>query len=247
MTNPVDSYLDAKLEKRAQRDQKHVELWQTWKNDPNPRTLKPLLKELEPVFGHALNSWKAPNVNPAAMKANIMQHAIKALDGYDPNRGASITTHVTNRIQKAKRFNVQAQNMAYIPEEKARYIGVIDAAKDQLYDEHGRDPTHEEIASIVGISPKRVKEIQGLRRADIHSSAFASDPGGYAASRDQEIIHLLRAELKPDEQKVYDYIYGQNGMPTITSTGELAKKLGKTDSQISRIKNRIAAEYAKYK
>ena len=247
MTDPVDGYLDAKLEKRAQRDQKHVELWQTWKSNPTPQTLKPLLKELEPVFGHALNSWKAPNVNPAAMKANITQHAIRALEGYDPNRGASITTHVTNRIQKAKRFNVQAQNMAYIPEEKARHIGAIDAARDKLYDEFGRDPTHTEIAGEVGLSPKRVKEIQGLRRADIRSSTFASDPTGYAASRDQEIIHLLRAELKPEEQKVYDYIYGQNGMPTITSTGELAKKLGKTDSQISRIKNRIAAEYAKYK
>lgn len=247
MANPVDSYFDAKLEKRAHRDEKHRELWQTWKTDPNPQTLKPLLKELEPVFGHALRSWKAPNVNEAAFKAEIVTHAIKALQNYDPNRGASLSTHITGRIQKAKRFNTQAQNMAYIPEEKARHIGAIDAARDSLYDDLGRDPTHTEIAKIVGLTPNRVKEIQGLRRADIRGSTFASDPVGHSSSRDQEIISLLRAELKPDEQSVYDHIYGQNGKPVVSSTGALAKLLGKTDSQVSRIKNRIAEAYNKYK
>lgn len=244
MGNPVDQYI---LEKRAARDQKHLELWQEWKSNPNPTTLKPLLKQFEPVFNHSIRSWKAPNVNEAAFKGEVIIHAIKAFGNYDPSRGASLTTHVVQRIQKAKRFNAQAQNMAYIPEDKAKHIGAIDAARDQLYEELGRDPTHSEIAGTIGITPKQVKEIQVRRRADIRGSAFASDPVGYSASRDQEIISLLRPELKPDEQVVYDYIYGMNGKPRISSTGELAKKLGKTDSQISRIKNRIAEVYNRYK
>lgn len=245
--NAVDDYLDSRLEKRAERDQKHLELWQTWKADPNPQTLQPLLKQFEPTFNYAVKSWRAPKVNESAFRAEITSHAIKALENYDPNRGASLVTHVTGRIQKAKRFNTQAQNMAYIPEEKAKYIGKIDAARDQLYDELGREPTHVELAPIVGISAKRVKEIQGLRRADIHSSTFQSDPNGYAGSRDQEIISLLRPELKGDEQVVYDHVYGQNGKRTVTSTGELAKILGKSPSQISRIKSRIADAYNKYR
>lgn len=244
--DPLDAYLDASMEKRGERDQKHLELWQTWKQDPNPQTLKPLLKQFEPTFNHAIKSWKAPNVNQAAFKANVTTHAIKAFENYDPDRGASLTTHVTNRIQKAKRFNVQAQNMAYIPEDKAKWIGKIDAAKDQLYEELGREPTHQEVAPLVGISPKRVKEIQGLRRADIRSSTFQSDPTGYSSSRDQEIISLLRPELKGDEQLVYDHIYAQNGKPRVTSTGELGRLLGKSPSQISRLKSRIAAAYKKY-
>jgi hypothetical protein len=244
--NPVEDYLDARKEKNASRDDKHTELWQTWKADPNPQTLKPLLQQFAPTFNHAIKSWKAPNVNEAAFRAEIQSHAIKAFGNYDPNRGASLTTHVTGRIQKAKRFNTQSQNMAYIPEDKAKWIGKIDAAKDQLYEELGRDPTHIELAPLVGISPKRVKEIQGLRRADIRSSTFQSDPGGYSSSRDQEIISLLRSELKGDEQLVYDHIYGQNGKPVVTSTGELGRLLGKSPSQISRLKSRIAAAYKKY-
>lgn len=245
--NALDEYEDAKLEKRAERDQKHLQLWETWKANPTPQTLKPLLKQFEPTFGHAVRSWKAPNVNESAFRADLTRHAINALENYDPSYGTSLTTHITGRIQKSKRFNTQAQNMAYIPEEKAKWIGKIDAARDQLYDEHGRDPTPEEMSPVVGIPAERIKEIQGLRRADIRSSTFQSDPGGQGGSRDQEIIALLRPELKRDEQLVYDYIYGQNGKRVVTSTGELGKLLGKSPSQISRLKSRIAEVYNKYK
>jgi DNA-directed RNA polymerase specialized sigma subunit len=136
--------------------------------------------------------------------------------------------------------------MAYIPEDKARHIGKIDTARDQLYDDLGREPTHTEIAGIVGLKPSLVKEIQGLRRADVRGSAFSSDPIGHTGSRDQEVIALLRQELKPDEQEVYDFVYGHNGKPKIESTGEIARRLGKSPSQISRIKNRIGDVYKKY-
>jgi hypothetical protein len=244
--NPLDDYLDTKLEKRAERDAKHRELWETWKADPNPHTLQPLLKQFAPVFGAATQKYKAPNVNDAAFHAEVQKQAIKSLETYDPNRGASLVTHVTNGLKKVQRFNTRVQNLAYIPEDKSRYIGQIDSATDELREELGRDPTHHEVGGIVGISGKRVKEIQGLRRADIKGSSFASDPVGHVGSRDQEVVALLRQELNGDEQKVYDYIFGQNGMPKIESTGEIARRMGKNPSQISRIKNRIGEAYKKY-
>jgi integrase len=242
---PVDDYLSAVREKNAERDDKHKELWQTWKQDPNPQTLQPLLHQFEPIFSSKVREWKAPNTNEAAFRADLNKRAINAFENYDPNK-ASLVTHVNNYLKKSKRFNTRNQNLAYIPEEKAKYIGKIDAARDQLYDEFGREPTHSEVGSIVGISGRRVKEIQGLRRADIIGSSFQSDPQGHVGSRDQEVISLLRQELKGDEQKVYDYVYGQNGMPKIESTGEIARRMGKSDSQVSRIKNRIAEVYKKY-
>lgn len=240
--NPVDAY----LEKRSSRDQKHMDLWQGWKNNPNPQTLQPLLKELAPTFGAAAQKYKAPNVNDAAFHAAVQKEAIKSLENYDPNRGASIVTHVTNGLKKVQRFNTRAQNNAYIPEEKSKYIGKIDSAIDELRDEFGREPTHNEIGGVVGISGRRVKEIQGLRRDDIRGGAFASDPVGHVGSRDQEVVALLRSELKGNDQQVYDYIYGQNGKPKIESTGEIAKRMGLSPSQVSRSKNRIAETYNKY-
>lgn len=244
--NPIDEYQDAVLEKRAERDQHHLQLWQTWKQDPTPNNLQPLLKQFDRTFGAAVKTIKAPNVNEAAFRGVLAKNAISAFESYDPNRGASLTTHVTNYIQKAKRFNTKAQNMAYIPEDKVKYIGKIDAARDELRDDLGRDPTHQEIGSRVGISGKLVKEIQGLRRADIRASSFQSDPVGHVGSRDREVISLLKTELKGDDLTVYNYLYGQNGMPKIESTGDIAKRMGKSPSQISRIKNHIAALYNQY-
>src|ERR1044071_10057459 len=154
--NPVDEY----LEKRSSRDQKHLDLWQGWKNNPTPQNLQPLLKELAPTFGAAAQKYKAPNVNDAAFHAAVQKEAIKSLENYDPNRGASIVTHVTNGLKKVQRFNTRAQNNAYIPEEKSKYIGKIDSAIDEVRDEFGREPTHNEIGGVVGISGRRVKEIQ---------------------------------------------------------------------------------------
>jgi sigma-70-like protein len=244
--NPMEDYFEAKTKRASSRDEKHVELWQAWKADPNPQNLEPLLQQFKPIFNSKVKQWRAPNVNESAFRAELDKHAIKAFETYDPSRGTTIATHVTNVIQKAKRFNTQAQNLAYIPEDKARYIGKIDTARDQLREELGRDPTHSEIGGVVGISGRRVKEIQGLRRADIRGTAFQSDPLGHSASRDREIISLLRPELKGEEQVVYDYLYGQNGKPKVESTGEIARRLGKSASHVSRIKNRIAAVYKQY-
>lgn len=244
---PIDEYFSAKLEKHAQRDARDIEMWQTWKGNPNPTTLEPLLDRFKPTFNTAVRNWKAPNTNEAAFRAELMTHAIGAFENYDPTRGASLSTHLTRRIEKAKRFNTRVQNLAYIPEDKVKYIGPIDSAADDLRDELNRDPTHAEIGARVGLSGKRVKEIQSLRRADIRGSAFASDPVGHTSSRDQEVISLLRHELKPgDEQTVFDHIYGLNGKAKNESTGTIARLMGKSESQISRIKNTIANKYKQF-
>lgn len=248
--NPVDDY----LEKRAERDNQDLQLWQTYQSQPSKNTLKPLLDRFEPEFKRGVRQWKAPNVNEAAFRGNMMQHAIRAIQTYDPNRGASLATHVNNGLKRVQRFNNQMQNLAYIPEDKSKYIGPIDAAADHLRDELGRDPTSQEIAAQVNLTPrlknisgKRVEEIQGLRRRDILGSAFESDPMGHTSSRSREVVQLLRGTLgSEDEKTVYDYIYGKNGKPRITSTSAIAKRMGKSDSQVSRIKGRIVAQYNKY-
>ena len=255
--DPVEDYLDQFSESgktaAQKRDEEDLQAWQTWRQNPNAKTMAPILNRMEPVFNSAVRSFKAPNVNEAAFRGFLQQQAIRAAQTFDPTRGASFRTHATNLMQKAKRFNAQLQNAAYIPEEKVRFIGPIDAAVDHLTDELGREPTHSEVAKQVSMQPrfrisaKRVGEIQGLRRKDILGSSFESDPLGHTGSRDREIIALLRPSLKTeDERTVYDYTYGMNGKPKITSTNELASRMGKNPSQIARIKSRIIEEYNKY-
>lgn len=242
--NPVDEYLKDK--EASAQDAKDIEAWKTWKDDPTPQNFQPLMQRFDGLMAQKARIWKAPRVNDAAFKRNMMGHALSAFKSFDPSYGASLRTHVTNRVQKSKRYNVQNQNLAYIPEPKAMLIGKIDAATDELRDDLGREPTHQEVGSAIGKSGKLVKEVQGLRRNDVASASFETDPVSILSPRHDQVVSLLRPALKGDEQHVFDYMYGLNGKPRIASTGDIATKMGKSPSQISRLKKRVEEQYKKY-
>jgi DNA-directed RNA polymerase specialized sigma subunit len=246
-SNSVDLIDDYFMAKTSARNDKDLELWHSWKQDPTPEKLEPLLQQFKPTIAASARKFRAPNVNPAAFNAVLQSHAIKAFEGYDPQHGASLNTYVTQRLQGAQRFNEQGQNMAYIPHDKVRHIGAIDKVYDELYQESGREPTHAEIGSQLGLSPKLVKTVQESRRADIRSGSFESDPIGHASSRDVEVMNMLRPELSPDAQRLYDLIYPPPGQKPVTSTGQLAKRLGVSDSRVSRLKNEIIATHKKFR
>jgi DNA-directed RNA polymerase specialized sigma subunit len=250
--NPVEDFLQAKeAAPNARREKEHA-LWETWNaNDRTPKHLEPLLNVFEPVVKAKIREWKAPRVNESAFRAELHTHMIKAFQDFDASRGASLRTHVENRIKKAKRYNAKHQNFAYIPEDPARFIGKIQRAQDELKEDLGRDPTHLEIARSVNdtdpkakLTTKRVGEIITYQRADRLDSGWTYDPVSRDANREQEVLSLIQAELpsvfpNEDDRSVFEHIYGINGKALITGTNELAKKLGKSPSQISRIKSSV--------
>lgn len=257
--NPIDEALAARTETQvklaAERAAHDLKLWEAWKKDPSPETTRPLLQRFDPIFKSKSIQWKAPTVNPAAFKLELQTLAIKAFETYDPSRGAALRTHLDWTLNKARRFNNQQQNYAHIPEEKALLIGPIDSARDQLREELGRDPTNMEIADFVNekkrskrpLTEAKVKEIQKSRINDIIFSNLQADPNPQSISRDRQVIGLLRPALKPDEQVVFDYIYGLNGKPKMENTGDIARAMGKQPSQVSRLKTSILAQIDRYR
>jgi DNA-directed RNA polymerase specialized sigma subunit len=183
---------------------------------------------------------------------------IKAFESYNPDRGASLRTHVEGRLQKAKRYNVKNQNFAYIPEEQVRFIGKIQKAHDELSDDYGRAPTNIELATHLNsqdsrykLTAKRIGEIRANQKADQPGSLWTYDPMAQTSNREQEVLNLINSELpsifpNADERMVFEHIYGLNGKPTLTGTNELARRLGKSPSQISRIKTSVGAKVKSY-
>lgn len=258
--NPLDEALSGKEKLAEERRNQDVELWHAWKKDPTPENMHPLMKRFEPVFNQKVNQWKAPYVNESAFRANLKLQAIDAFKTYDPNRGTALRTHLENRLQKSMRFNTQQQNYAYIPEGKTSFIGPIQRAHDLLSEDFGRPPTPAEIAEHINsnrprnkqITPDKVQEIQaGQIRDVIGSETELPDQGAQvqqdqAVNRQREILGLLRPELSRDQQTVFDHLYGLNGKQKVTSTGQLAKVLGKSPSQISRLRTDILNRFNQY-
>jgi DNA-directed RNA polymerase specialized sigma subunit len=245
--NPLDEILDEKEKQAVDRKVREVGLWQTWnQNGRKPEHLEPLLKAYQPLVNQRAKEWKPPAIPQSAFKAELQNHLIKALETYNPER-AALSTHIGVRLQKAKRYMTQHANVAYIPEAQVSYIGKIQRATDKLTEDLGRAPTHNEIADHVGLPLKRVSTIIGAMRKDIPASAFGeNDPMQKATAREREVLDLLQFNLSSDEKQVFNHLYGREGQPTITSTNELAQRLGKSPSQISRLKTSILGKYKKY-
>lgn len=253
--NPLDDALSAKVKLSQQRKADDHAAWQQWKADPTPDNMHQLLQRFEPVFRQKMTEFKAPNVNAAAFMARAKTLGIGAAHSYNPDMGASFNTWMHHNLEKLKRFNTQRQNYAYLPEAKAGHIGRIQSAQEELLDELGRPPTSHEIANYLNpnlskrqqLKPHVVDQILlAAGQKDVIGSDFESDPVPRATTREREVLGLLRPALPPDQQQVFDHIYGMNDKPKITSTNELAKHLGKSPSQISRLRTKILNTYNSY-
>jgi DNA-directed RNA polymerase specialized sigma subunit len=253
MKNPLESYTEEREKRAAEQRAQDTELWHQWKQDPTPNTLEPLLKRFDNVIGQRVSMWKAPNVSESALRANLHGLAIKAFETYDPNK-AALNTHLQNTLRRGLRFTRKNQNLAYIPEAKVERIGPIDRAVDELTEELGRPPSPAEISSHMNqslpqgkrLTSGKVQEIQGQRRSDLFESGSEFDPVSFSSPREQEVLSLLRPSLSQDHQQVFDHLYGLNGKARITSTGEIAQRLGKSPSQVSRVKKHIEGLYRRY-
>src|SRR3972149_12218684 len=214
-TNPIEEYMAARSKTAEDRAKQENSLVSTWKVDPSPANTEAVLQRFEPVFRHHQSIHKAPQTSAVGLRGNMMNLAVDALKSYDPNRGATFSTHLHNQLRRVSRTNKRRQNLGRIPEQPASYIGKIDAAREELADEMGADPTHQPIAERMNIglpqkrqlSAKKIQQIQGLQRRDVLATPFESDPVPVAAQREQEVIGLLRHSLGAEEQKVYDMMY----------------------------------------
>jgi len=246
--NPLDLFEDAQVKEAVDKNQKQLQQWQYWKdNGHQPEHLEPLLKAYQPLIKRKTNEFGGglAMVNPTALEADITGHVIKSFYNYDPERGASLSTHVYGRVQKSKRYVGKSQNFAYISEGKSGVIGDLQRAQSHLGEDLGRQPTPQELSDHMGIPVKRIISVQKSLIRDVPGSAIESDAGmPRLGQRQAEVMSLLPQVLSPEEKEVFDLVYHPTN-PT-TATKDIAKKLGKNDYEVSRTKSSIIAKMHRY-
>lgn len=250
----MEVHLQAKEAAKADRKEQELDLWKRWYKTRKPEHLEPLLKAYEPLMQMRMRHYRAPHAAPeSAFKGELQKHFINALETYDPNKGASLNTHVNYRLRKAQRYNLKNQNMAYIPAGQAALITPINVAKEELTEQYGREPTSTEIASHLqssgeqefqNISAKRIDTVLKAQRRDVPASSLEGMDDHFPSFEDEQIavasksLHDLFPQ-KPEMHTLFNHVFGTNDHPQITSTGLLAKKMKKTDQQISHMKTQM--------
>ena len=249
--NSAEEFLDTKKKTAAVRAEQDLHLWHAWnQGGRTPQLLEPLLTRYDSLMNRKATDWRAPNVSPAAFKAELHKQFINAAHSYDPERGVAFNTHVQTRLKKAQRFNAKHQNVGYIPEDLSRYVGPMDRARNELTEQFGRSPTTVELASHMGLPQRKLTALVTQLRKDVPSSHFESDPTSLSTGREADVVRLIQRRpaeyLTPEEVKVFSHVYGLQGFRKITDTTTLASTLGLSQPKVSRLKTSIANKVKSY-
>lgn len=212
---------------------KDIDLWYAYKASKSTNDRAALLRNMDGIIQNYVNKWAGPIPRDVLLN-EARSLAIKAFDTFDPNKGALLSTHVTNNLLPLSRIVYSHQNTIRIPENLVMKLNTFNQAKDHLTTLYGRNPTTDELHQHTGFSSKEIAKFeQALSHNLIESAGEVS--GEFFTSHDDEDADLMQAlymDLNPDEKVLFEYLTGYNHKPRL-NTEQILKTLNISQAQLS--------------
>jgi hypothetical protein len=215
---------------------KDVELYNQWRKTQSPLDMEKLLKQLDPLIQSEVNR-RAGSLSRALLETQAKTLAVKAIKGFSPDKGAKLSTHVTNQLQKLSRVNYAHQKAARIPEHSVLQHKTYTFALEDFKTEHGRDPSAEELSDTLGWSPKKLEQFQTQFRPELLESKDSPTDMFVPYSHDPRIDYAYHS-MSPRQQQIFEHTTGYLGRPVLSNT-KLMQKLNITQGVLSYEKNKI--------
>lgn len=217
---------------------KDLELWEQWNRTRSSADMQALLNHLQPLINQQVTRWGGTLSRPMLeTKAKVL--AAEAIKTYQPNRGAALATHVTNRLQKLSRTVYTHTQAARLPEHKAVGMATFSVANDQLQNDLGREPTHVELSDHLGWSQARTREFQrAYGRKELLASGEFNPASFPIADQHDPIIDYVYFDMEPKNQQIFEHITGYGGKPVL-SNRELMSRFKITQGQLSYQKRKM--------
>lgn len=228
------------------RKEKDLELWRKYNSNPGPMTLQPLMRQLDPLIQNQVNKWSGAIARPV-LDAKAKQLALEGIKTYDPNAGAALATHVTNRLKKLSREVYTHQDAVRLPEYKKLRVHSYLKGQQELMDQYGREPSHVELADHLGWSPKAVGEVQRSMNPELVESqdmgaGLFEQTSVWGNESDDGLVDLVYFDLEPVDKQIFEHSTGYSGKPILNNT-QLCKKTGLTQGQLSYRKRKLINQF----
>lgn len=169
--------------------------------------------------------------------------AAKAVTGYDPARGASLQTHVSNALRELQRTAPEITDPLPAPERLRRKRAEAFAALARLRDDLRRDPTEEEIADELNISPAEFRKLrphlryqQPLSMAETGDDETEKDVAVAERTPYDDWIEAVYHDLPPQDRLILQHTTGLNGAQKLS----LPQLVTATGLSLDQVRSRVA-------
>jgi len=217
-------------------------LYTTWRSNQTPETNTKILMSVQPVIDSAVASYAGPAAT-SALKSKAKMMALKALGTYDPQKG-NVRTHLLSQLQSLRRLSAKEQNIISLPEQVGLDFQNLTRAENEFIDQHGREPTDDELADYTNLSARRIKKIrqfnQPLAEGTVSRIVDEDSGGGDVASQipgrvdaTEAWMNFVYEDLGPTDKLIMDMTLGRSGRRK-TSTKDIAARLRLTPGAVSQ-------------
>jgi len=214
-----------------------------WAANPTAENMKAVLDDLDPTINSEIQRFSGPK---PLLRSRARALAVKAVRSYDPAGGAKLRSWVVTQLQPLSRYN-NSLKPVYVPEDAARKSYAVSKAREAFVDEHGRDPTDEELADEVGISVARLRKVQQMTPAVVNEpQEVAGDDDtapDYAVYHDnpvQAASAAVYSGLDERDRRIFDLRTGSHGQKPMQGQ-DVASLLKVSPAFVTQRANAIAS------
>lgn len=216
-----------------------------WAADMSPANMTAVLDTLSPTINSEITRYEGSR---PLLRSRARALAVRAVKTYDPSSGARLQSWVVTNLQPLSRYG-KKQRDVHIPEVAARQAAIVDRATREFREDYGRDPTDEELADDLGMTPKRVADVRRMAVPSVAAGQFdeiATDdgdssiaPGVVTPSQVPFAQDAVYMSLDDNDKFIFDALTGSHGTRQLSAKA-VAATLGVSQSAISQRAKAIA-------
>lgn len=232
-------------------------LWADYARNKDPRTREALVHQFERLAYSIANRYARHVPEDEDLFQVARMGLVKAVDRFDPSTRYRFSTFATPTILgEIKRYFRDHSRPLHVPRGIQELATQVDRAARELTRRLGRPPVPAEIAAHLNVAEESVVEAQAMEEvsrplsldAEVESGEAGDRPGGLAQCLGGEDAALMEAEHRVSLSQALKHLTEplrgiiQLRYFTELSQREVARRLGLSQMQVSRMEKRALAQ-----
>lgn len=215
--------------------------YEIWRDAPTQDNLYNLVDSLKPTIQASVASLGGVDAN---IKSRARVIAAKAVQTYDPSKGTSLPTWVSQQIRQITRDIRKSNNILSVPENAQLEAYSLYKTEAELEDELGRPPTVEEIADKAHISVRKIEKLRKKIKAIATDSQMQAEDGssyvqGSETDYTPDALDYIYNDSDLKDKQLIEHMFGYGGSE-IWDNQQIQNNLKLTPVQFTRRKIRLA-------